>query len=81
VHANEDVDQEEHSSTADGNTKLYNHFGNQFGSFAENWESLYLMNQLYHSWAYTPKDIPLYQRSSCSTIFIAALLVIVRNWK
>jgi hypothetical protein len=28
-------------------------FGNQFVFFSENWELVYLKNQLYHSWAYT----------------------------
>jgi hypothetical protein len=34
---------------------LYNHFGNQFGGFSENWEQCYLKTQLYHSWIYTQK--------------------------
>ena len=38
AHAGEDVDQEKHSSIAGGSTNLYNNFGNQFGSFSENWE-------------------------------------------
>ena len=28
----------EHSSIAGGSANLYNHFGNQFGGFSENWE-------------------------------------------
>ena len=28
-----------------------------------------------------PKDAPLYHKYTCSTIFIAALFIIVRNWK
>jgi hypothetical protein len=28
-----------------------------------------------------PKDAPPYHRSRCSTMFIAALLVIARSWK
>ena len=27
------------------------------------------------------KDVPLYRKDTCSTVFIAALFVIVRNWK
>jgi hypothetical protein len=34
--AGEDVEQGEHSSIACGSAKLYNHVGNQFGSFSEN---------------------------------------------
>ena len=50
-----DVEQGEHSSIAGGNANLYNHFGNQYGGFSENWESTYLTIQQYHSWAYTQK--------------------------
>jgi hypothetical protein len=38
AHAGKDVQQGEHSSIAGGNVNLYNHFGNQFGGFSENWE-------------------------------------------
>ena len=34
--AGEDVEQGEHSSIACGSANLYNHVGNQFGSFSEN---------------------------------------------
>jgi hypothetical protein len=34
----EDVEQGEHSSIAGGSANFYNHFGNQFDSFSENWE-------------------------------------------
>jgi hypothetical protein len=36
-HAVEDVDKRDHSFIAGGSENLYNHFGNQFGSFLENW--------------------------------------------
>ena len=36
AHAGEVVEQREHSFTAVGNANLYNHFGNQSGSFSEN---------------------------------------------
>ena len=48
----EDVKSGEDSSTADGSANLYNHFGNKYGSFSENWESIYLKTQQYYSWAY-----------------------------
>jgi hypothetical protein len=35
--AGEDVEKEEHSSAAVGIASLYNHSGNQSGSFSENW--------------------------------------------
>jgi len=28
-----------------------------------------------------PKDVPTYNKDTCSTIFIAALFIIPRNWK
>jgi hypothetical protein len=37
THAGEAMEQGEHSSTAGESANLYNHFGNQFGSFSENW--------------------------------------------
>ena len=30
---------------------------------------------------YVPKNVQLYHKNLCSTMFIAALFVIVRNWK
>jgi hypothetical protein len=38
AHADEDVEQGEHSSIADGGANLYNHFENHFSGFSENWE-------------------------------------------
>jgi hypothetical protein len=38
-------------SLAGGNANFYSHFGNQFGSFSENWELIYLKAQLQHFWA------------------------------
>ena len=50
-HTGKDVEQERHSSIASGNANLYSHYGNQYGSFSENWDSTYLKTQLYYSWA------------------------------
>ena len=36
--ATKDVEQEEHSTIAGGSAKLHSKFGNQYGSFLENWE-------------------------------------------
>jgi hypothetical protein len=38
VHAGKDVEQGKHIFTAGVSTNLYNHFGNQFGGFSENWK-------------------------------------------
>jgi len=45
--AGEDVEQGELSSIAGGSANLHNHLENQYGSFSENWESLYLKTQPY----------------------------------
>lgn len=37
AHAREDVKQKEPLPTADNSAKLHSHFGNQYGSFSENW--------------------------------------------
>ena len=47
AYAGEDVASREHSSTAGGSANLYSHFGNQYGGFSENWESIYLSTQQY----------------------------------
>jgi hypothetical protein len=38
AHVGEHVKQGEHSSIAGGCANLYIHFGNQYGSFSENWD-------------------------------------------
>jgi hypothetical protein len=48
------VEKEEHSSIAGGIASWYNHSGNQSG-VSENWKSLHLKIQLYHSWTYAEK--------------------------
>ena len=76
AYAREDVEYGKHSYIAGENANLYNHFGNQDGSFSENWESIYLRIQQYCSWAYTQKMLNL-----CSTMCMAVLFVIARTWK
>jgi hypothetical protein len=48
AYADGDMDQGKHSFTVAGDTKLYNHFGNQYGSFSDNWELIYLKTQPYY---------------------------------
>jgi hypothetical protein len=38
THVGEDVEKEEHSSTADGITNWYNHSGKQSGGSSDNWK-------------------------------------------
>ena len=33
-----DMEQEKHSCIGSGSANMYNHFGNQFDGFSENWE-------------------------------------------
>jgi hypothetical protein len=74
AHAGEDVEQGELFSFAGGSANLYNDFGNQYSGCSENWKSIYLETQLYHSWEYI-------QRMLHPTMFITALFIIARNWK
>jgi hypothetical protein len=62
---------------------LYNHSGNQFDIFSENWELLYLQAQLYYSWAYNQKVFHSWTHADdmCSTKFNADVFIIARNWK
>jgi hypothetical protein len=46
AHAGKDVEQGERSSIAGGSANLYKHFGNQYGSFSENWELIYFKSQI-----------------------------------
>ena len=52
TYAGQDTDQEEHSSFVGENANLYNYFGNQYGSFSENWKLTYLKTKQYLSRAY-----------------------------
>ena len=53
--AGEDVEKEQHSSTAGGIASLNNHSGNQYGGSLENWTQYYQRIPQYLSWAYTQK--------------------------
>jgi hypothetical protein len=45
----------EYSTTAGGSATSYSHYGNQYGSFSENLESISLTIQLYHLLEYSQK--------------------------
>jgi hypothetical protein len=76
-----DVKKEEHSSTVDGIASLYNHSGNQSGSFSENWTWYYLEDTAIPLLGIYPEDVPTSKKETCSTMFIAALFIIARSWK
>ena len=48
AHAGEDVEKGEHSSIAGASANWYSRFGNQYGEFSENWDSIDLKTQQYH---------------------------------
>jgi hypothetical protein len=64
TYVGEDVEKEEHSSTALEIVNWYNHSGNQSGGSSENWKLIYLRNQLFHSWEYTQK-MPHHNTGAC----------------
>ena len=46
AYAGEDVEKGKHPSIAGRRTNLYSSFGNQYGEFSENWESIYFNTTL-----------------------------------
>ena len=54
-YAGEKVGYREHSCIAGGNVNLYICFGNKYGDFSENQETIHHQNQQYHFWLQTPK--------------------------
>lgn len=78
--AGEVVEQGEHSSNAGGNANVYCPLGSQYGTFSENLELIYLRPS-YTTLGHISKGTPSYHKDTCSTVFIAALFRIVRNWK
>ena len=79
AHAGEDVEQEDHSSIAGGSSNFYNDYGNQFGSFLENWEQFYLKSQLYLG--ICPEDAPTLHKDICATMFIETLFITAKRKK
>jgi hypothetical protein len=61
--ADEDVENEEHSSIVGGITSLYNHSGNQSGGSSENWTYYYERIPQYLFWAYIQKMFLLVRRT------------------
>ena len=74
------MEQGEHSSIAGGSANLYNHFENQFGGFSEQGIVLPQEPAIPLLGIY-PEDAPPSHKDTCSTMFIAALFIIVRNCK
>lgn len=56
-------------------------YGNQCGGSLESSKYIYHLIQLYHSWTCTTSTLYDAKRDICSSIFIAAVMKIVRKWK
>jgi hypothetical protein len=73
--AGKDVEQEEHSSISGRSENWHRHYRDHYyGCSSENWISIYLKTQRYHSQAYTQKML-------YPTIRTLALFIIARSWK
>ena len=77
----EDVLKEEHSSIAGEIVSWYNHSGNQFGSSSEKLDIVLPEDPAIPLLGIYPEDVPTGNKDTCSTMFIAALFMIARNWK
>jgi hypothetical protein len=53
----------------------YKYSGNQAEGSSKNWTYYYLTPQQY------PKYSPMYNKDTCSSMFIAVLFIIARSWK
>jgi hypothetical protein len=83
AHAGKDVERRKHSSIAGESGNLYNHF-RKWKSIWQFFRKLGIVlhqNQATPLLGIYPKDAPPYNRDTCSTMFIAALFIIARNWK
>ena len=81
VDAGEDVEKEEHSSIVGGIASWYNHSGNQFGSSSEKLDIVLPEDPAIPLLGMNPEDVPICNKVTCSTMFIAVLFIIARNWK
>ena len=75
-----DTEQEGHSSIPGGSANLYNHFGNIFAvsqkmGIVLPQDLTILLLGIY------PKDVTLYHRETCLTMFTIALFITARNKK
>ena len=79
--AGQDVEKEEHFSIVGGTASLYNHSGNQSGSSSEKLDIVLPEHHPIPLLGIYPEDVPTGKKDTCSTMFIAALFIIVRSWK
>jgi hypothetical protein len=79
--AGEDVEKEEHSSIVGGNASLHNHSGNQSVISSEKLDIVLWEDPAIPLLGIYSEMFPTGKKNTCSTMFIAALLVIARSWK
>jgi hypothetical protein len=79
-----DVEKEEHSSIAGGIESWYNHSEPQtlrVWQFLRKLDVVSPEDPSIPCLGIYPKDVPTYNKDTCSTMFIAALFIIARSWK
>ena len=70
-----------HSSIAGESANLYSHFGNQYGDFSENQETIYFKTQQYRCWVHTPKTLNHITRTCVQLCSQQHYFVKARTWK
>ena len=78
--AGEDVKEEVQSSIAGEIASWYKHSGNQFGGSPRKLDIVLLEDPAIPLLGIY-SDVPTCNKDTCSTLFIAALVIITRSWK
>jgi hypothetical protein len=81
AHAGEDVKKGKHPCIAGGIANWSKNSGNNSGKFLRKLEIILPEDPAILLLGIYPKDVPQYHKDTCSTVFIAALFIITRNWK
>ena len=81
IHVGEVVEKKEHSSIAGAITNWYNHCGNQSNRLLRKLEIDLPEDPAIPLLGIYPKDAPPWHRSTCFTMFLAALFRIARSRK
>jgi len=79
--AGKDVEEEEHSSVVGRITSWYNYSGNHSSGSSENWTIMLPDDLAIPLLGIYPNYVSTYNKDTCSTMCIAALFIIARNWK
>ena len=79
--AGQDIEKEVHSPIAGGIATWYNHSGIQYDVFSEKLEIVLPEYPAIPLLCIYPEDAPTCNKDICSTMFIAAVFIITRNWK